>query len=182
MTIYARLSYNSNNWQHPSGSMGKSKNRTTFEAIHGFGFEEWLFDPNSLTDGYYYGYIQGIKQNYQAGDEQHTLKLYTLHYPVPYANAQRLFVAEIKEWEYVDWHDNQLIVKDWRKSGRIKQMRKQLVNVGAELAPFDVAANDNNIEKIQLVNIRFKILPKVILKAIPLNHSLTTYNRFKLKR
>ncbi len=182
MTIYARLSYNSNNWQHPSGSMGKSKNKTTFEASYNFGFEEWLFDPNSLTDGYYYGYIEGIKQNYQQGDEQNPLKLYTLHYPVPYKISKRLFFAEIKEWEYVDWYDNQLIVTAWKKSGRIKQMRQQLTKVGGDLVPFDVAADENNIEKIQLVNIRFKILPKVILKATPLNHSLTTYNRFKLKR
>lgn len=182
MTIYARLSYNSNNWQHPSGSSGKSINRTTFEAKHKFGFEEWLFDPNSHTDGYFYGYIQGIKQNYQIGDEQHTLKLYTLHYPVPYANSQRLFVAEIKEWEYVDWHDNQLIVKAWKNSGRIKQMRQKLNNAGGDLGPFNVAADENNLEEIQMVNIRFKILSKVILKTIPLNHTLITYNRFKLKR
>lgn len=180
--IYARLSYNSNNWQYPSGSSGKSKNKTTFEANHGFGFEEWLFDPSSLTDSYYYGYIQGITQNYLFGDEQHTLKLYTLHYPIPYAIAQRQFVSEILKWEKVDWPENRNIVKAWQKNGRIKHMRQQLANVHADLGPFDVAADINNLNKIQLVNIRFKVLPEVNLKSIPQNHQLTTYNRFKLKR
>lgn len=180
--IHARLSYNANHWQNPSGRLGKSRNRTTFEALHGFGFEEWLFDPNSLTDEYYYGYIEGIKQNYQPGDEQHPLKLYTLHYPTPYANAQRLFVAEIKDWQKVDWKENQKIICAWTQNERIEAMKGQLNNVQADLTPFEIAINLNNPNRIQLVNIKFKVLPNVSFRPIPQNHTLTTYNYFNLKR
>jgi hypothetical protein len=180
--IYARLSYNSNNWQSPSGRIGKSRNKTTFEANHGFGFEEWLFDPNSLTDGYYYGYIEGIKQNYVVGDEQNTLKLYTLQYVIPFAKAQRQFVGEIKDWLKVDWPENQKIVRVWQKSGRIKYMRQQLEDVKADLVPFDVAADEKNANQIQLVNIKFKALSIVKLKPVSNNHQLNKYHYFKLKR
>jgi hypothetical protein len=180
--IYARLSYNSNNWIRPSGPNGKSKSLTTFEAKYGFGFEEWLFDRESKTSGYSYGYVEGIKQNYRTGDNQHVLRLYTLYYPIRYAKAQRLFVAEIQKWEKVNWEENQHIVGVWSQTGRIKRMRQQLIDVGADLNPFNESVNNQNGNQRQLVNIKYKGVPIIKIIDIDNDHTVKTFNYFKIKR
>jgi hypothetical protein len=44
--FFTRLTSNFNDWKKPSGSNGKctSSNGTLYEEIHGFGWEEWLFE------------------------------------------------------------------------------------------------------------------------------------------
>ena len=55
----ARICWNTNYWQKPSGKDGKSKD--TYELINGYGHEEWLFDKEKIIDGYHYSFLQGIK-------------------------------------------------------------------------------------------------------------------------
>lgn len=56
----ARVCFNTNGWQGPSGPDGKSRSLDAHERIHGFGFEEWLFDFDRLIDGYHYGHLTPI--------------------------------------------------------------------------------------------------------------------------
>ena len=60
--FFTRLTSNFNNWKTPSGRDGKctSSNGTLYEEIHGFGWEEWLFEeyqanknkPNHTCHGF----------------------------------------------------------------------------------------------------------------------------------
>ena len=81
--IISRLSFNTNNWVKPSGLIGKSSSESTFEFKYGFGFEEWLFNEaycliEENGERWNFGYIEGIHRNYQKGDENNSLQLYTI--------------------------------------------------------------------------------------------------------
>jgi hypothetical protein len=68
MAYYTRLTYNSQNWQLPSGLIGKcgNSNSLLWEFTAGFGFEEWYRNPNfQINDEngvtWQYGYWQCFK-------------------------------------------------------------------------------------------------------------------------
>ncbi len=54
----ARICWNSEGWQRPSGLDGKSSNPEAYEAQNGYGHEEWLLDTSKLIDGYHYAYVR----------------------------------------------------------------------------------------------------------------------------
>lgn len=61
----ARLTYNNNNWIKPSCKDGKcisKSNKPLYEEIAGFGWEEWLFNPENRVkengEIYQYGFLQ----------------------------------------------------------------------------------------------------------------------------
>ncbi|WP_162627987.1 hypothetical protein [Arcticibacterium luteifluviistationis] len=60
-----RLTYNSNNWESPSGQPWKKENQgksdIAFENQVGFGYEEWLFNTQLNIEGYQYGFIRGVQ-------------------------------------------------------------------------------------------------------------------------
>lgn len=56
----ARICWNTNGWTCPSGQIGKSKNKDSYEYKYGFGHEEWLFDIAKTIKGYHYGHIQAV--------------------------------------------------------------------------------------------------------------------------
>lgn len=56
----ARICWNTNDWTCPSGRIGKSKNKDSYEYKYGFGHEEWLFDIAKTINGYHYGHIQAV--------------------------------------------------------------------------------------------------------------------------
>ena len=58
MSYITRLTWNSNNWNLPSGFSNKSVKNENYETDSGFGWEEWLFNSNYVLDGYQYGFIQ----------------------------------------------------------------------------------------------------------------------------
>ena len=61
----ARICWNTNNWQFPSGKAGKvsSDKSAAYETKTGYGHEEWLFDISKLINGYHYGHLQAIGQH-----------------------------------------------------------------------------------------------------------------------
>jgi hypothetical protein len=62
----ARITYNTNGWISPSGREGKSKSLESYEGLHGYGHEEWLFDFSKMMNRYQYGFIESVFKNLQA--------------------------------------------------------------------------------------------------------------------
>lgn len=66
MPLFTRLTFNENNWVIPSGHLWKEENQGNssipYENQHGFGHEEWLFNPRYNIDGWQYGYIRGLSR------------------------------------------------------------------------------------------------------------------------
>lgn len=187
--IYARLSYNNNNWIFPSGQSGKSRNNYTHEGQFGFGFEEWLFSKDHFLldekkEEYHYGYIEGIHKNYEKGDEKELLKLFTINNDL----KQRFIVAKITKWEYVSPKESLFIVNQNREL--IKSMRNQVgtatANPIVSLNQFDQHKNNTQNGKncLQLFNIKFKKFKYVFDKNKPVNktHEINKFNRFWLHR
>jgi len=69
MTLFTRLTYNENDWEIPSGHLWSVTNQNNpniaYENQHGFGHEEWLFNPRYNIAGWQYGYIRGLSRVHQ---------------------------------------------------------------------------------------------------------------------
>ncbi len=183
--IYARLSYNKNNWETPSGPYGKSRNRGVHECDYGFGFEEWLFSKKNMLsdkDGkkYHFGYLEGINKNYKQGDENESLVLFTINNNL----HQRFIVGEIKIWQKVDANESLLIVQN--NPELIEEMREQVAAVTNNnfiaLDKFDLHRHNGNDH--QLFNIKFDEIDFDFKIDNPVNqdHNIIKFNRFWLYR
>jgi hypothetical protein len=76
-----RLTPNAYNWERPSGKEGKCVENQIYEAIHGFGWEEWLLNDlkneTESKDGYCYGFIQAFNDKNNHFQQIDKLFLYT---------------------------------------------------------------------------------------------------------
>jgi hypothetical protein len=61
MQKLARISYNSSNWQNPTGEAKKYESNS-HNRQNGFGHEDWLFRSAWQIDGWRYGFIQGVNK------------------------------------------------------------------------------------------------------------------------
>src|SRR5574343_450906 len=93
MPYLTRITFNSNNWLLPSGRHDKCSGTKLFEAIHGFGFEEWWRNENFrlLEDGkvYQYGFLQSLNVLHVKPRVLDVLYLYTRY------NGQDRIVAKL---------------------------------------------------------------------------------------
>ncbi len=58
-----RISYNSKNWERPTGDARKHEAAGTYNHEHGFGHEDWLFRSEWQIDGWRYAFIQGVNKS-----------------------------------------------------------------------------------------------------------------------
>ncbi|GMO14769.1 MAG: hypothetical protein Pg6A_00610 [Termitinemataceae bacterium] len=105
----ARICWNTNNWEKPSGSYGKSTNENTFEYQNDFGYEEWLFDVNKQNDGWQYGFLQPVLK----GWEKHQGNVYDI----------LLYTREKKsqKWYVVGWLYNVQVLSCAERCAEIKK-------------------------------------------------------------
>lgn len=119
----ARICWNENGWQSPSGSNGKSKNKT-FESANGYGHEEWLLSRKQIcSDGYHYGYLQPLSKSPFKGKINIHLYTYT-------PNSQKQYIGCIVDAEYVDEEKQEDIWEEYKKNGWLKSMRMELKDIG----------------------------------------------------
>jgi hypothetical protein len=119
----ARLCWNTNDWQSPTGRDGKVGNRNSFEGVHGFGHEEWLLDHGRLLDGWKYGFIQPLNRSFgkYAGS---TLNL--LLYTIDNRTKCRYWVASIRGVEVLTPEQASHTVRTFKKNGWLHEMRRQV--------------------------------------------------------
>ena len=185
--IITRLSFNINDWQGVSGSIGKSRNQI-HEHIYGFGFEEWLFnDSATMVDEkgvkWHYGYIEGIHKNYKPSDELCCLQLFT----IDARNRNRYLVAEIFEWEKIDQNQSQDFAQNNQEF--VDGIRVELTSLPGNyslIAPrkFEQQKAGDSSELLQLFNVRFKSYSYLFDKQnpIPTPNRIYNLNRFWLYR
>ena len=109
----ARICWNTNGWTCPSGRIGKSKNKDSYEYKYGFGHEEWLFDIAKTINGYHYGHIQAVasyKENLSFD-----LSLFTINDKT----KQRYWVGEILDVEPVFNKEAKTILSEYKKKGLV---------------------------------------------------------------
>lgn len=133
MKKIARVCWNSNDWIRPSGRVGKSKNRGSYEFLNGYGHEEWLLDTNKIIDGYHYGYLQAIgKHRDKYLNSVFDVSLYSINSE----NKQRWWLGEIQNVEVVSEAESKRVYKIYKEKGWYSQMLSQLRQVGANVDEF----------------------------------------------
>lgn len=125
----ARICWNTNNWQKPSGKEGKSKNTETYENMSGAGGEEWLFDFEKIIDGYHYAFLQEIGRNRKKYDGK---KLDISFFSINNDTKQWWWIGEVKNVEVISQDESLRIFKEYKKRGWYDEMIKQLKEVGAK--------------------------------------------------
>ena len=116
----AHICWNTNGWIFPSGQIGKSRYKKSYEFEHGFGHEEWLFDIAKTIDGYHYGHIQAV-DSYK--DElPFDISLFTINGKT----KQRYWVGEIFDVELVFNKEAKIILSEYKKKGWYAEMQEQL--------------------------------------------------------
>lgn len=103
-----RLTWNTNNWELPSGhkwdQSKQGKTNVAYENQHGFGHEEWLFNPRYRKGEHQYGYIRGIQK---MSIEAETIDKAVL-FSIDPNSKQRYLIAEIVDVEIIEGYDVEL--------------------------------------------------------------------------
>lgn len=114
----ARICWNTNSWQYPSGPSGKSKNKKAYELEVGYGHEEWLLDTSKLIDGYHYSYIQAIGQH----REKYLNNAYNISlYSINSKTKDRWWLGEIKSVEVVDQKESKKYIENTKSEAGLKK-------------------------------------------------------------
>lgn len=143
----ARICWNTNSWQRPSGPDGKSKDKKSHEYNYGYGHEEWLLDLDKVIDGYHYGFLEPVHKHRDAYvGKKNNITLYTVNS----RNRTWYWVAEIKNVFIIDHKTSKQILTAYRSKGWLKDMRRNLQEVKADVNSFRRWENET------LFNVRFR--------------------------
>lgn len=119
----ARICWNTNDWEFPSGREGKSKNNS-YESKNGYGHEEWLLNRTHIfSNGYHYGYLEPLQRCPFDGKKNIHLYTYT-------PNKQKQYIGCIKNAECVGAEESEKIWKEYIRKGWEKSMRQDLKKIG----------------------------------------------------
>jgi hypothetical protein len=190
MAYFARVVFNSINWQLPSGPAGKCKGANNWECTCGFGFEEWYrnerfqkIDDEGIV--WQYGYLQCFKNltSHQAG----VYPDFTL-----FAKQCKGLCAKnaTGEWWTVAHYKNIVVLDEAERSQArldfalpLQTMRTALNNLGVDVVKcFDgqpLSNVTNGVVRPKL-NIRFQLSDEDYLfdKKLSFKHSKNWY-RYK---
>lgn len=143
----ARLCWNTDFWQRPTGRKGKSRNRKAFEAQHGYGHEEWLFDRSMLLDGWKYGFVQALNHSH---DTYVGRRLALLLYTLDTDSKRRFWVGTIDALEVLTVAQARQATREFTRRGWLKAMRRQVAELGLDPGSLSVT------KATELLNVRFR--------------------------
>jgi hypothetical protein len=129
----ARICWNTNYWQKPSGKNGKSRNKKAYENLTGYGHEEWLLDTEKTIDGYHYAYLQAIgthRKKYIGNTFNISL------YSINNVTKERWWIGEIKNVIVTTPTESKKIYKIYKQKKWLKEMEAQLQEVDADVEDF----------------------------------------------
>lgn len=129
----ARICWNNNRWRSPSGRQGKSKDKTAYENILGYGHEEWLLDLDKLIDGYHYAFLQPVS----ASSKNYRGKYLNVYlYSINSAKKQRFWIGCIKNLKVITQEESRRVYAEYEKNGWLEEMEEQLRKVDADIEDF----------------------------------------------
>lgn len=152
----ARLCWNTNLWQEPSGRRGKVTDKDAFEGQQGFGHEEWLFDLSTLIDGWKYGFIQALNHSHAKYEGE---KLSLLLYSIDHTSKLRFWVGAIDSLEVLSDKEAKRVTREFHRLGWLKAMREQVRSLGLLPETLNTAET--------LVNVRFRPEALRVFNPIP---------------
>ena len=120
-----RICWNMNGWRRPSGTSKESGK--SFVAEYRFGMEEWLFNYEWCIGGKKFGYLTPIKRFRKTYEGNlFSATLYTR------IEGRTLVAAEIRDIYVPTLKELRMASTEFRKRGWLRQMRRDIVAVGAD--------------------------------------------------
>jgi hypothetical protein len=155
----ARICWNSNYWVFPSGRLGKSGEKKSFEYINGFGHEEWNFDTDKIVDDYVYGFLQQFnnKTSIHKGNI-YNISFYSIERINSYKNNKWWF-GKINSVEVISDEESERVYSIYEKNGWLSEMEGDLRKLNLETKAFQETGS------YDFFNIRFKIYDMNLLDA-----------------
>jgi len=147
----ARICWNERMWEYPTGEKGKSREKTSFERVAGFGHEEWNFATERVIDNYLYGYLEQF--NNKAPIHSHkiyNISLYTIE-TINSQNNSKKWLGKIDSVEVISGQESVRIYNIYKENGWLFKMEANLLTLGLPLEPFQ--ATDSR----RFFNIRFRL-------------------------
>ena len=147
----ARICWNKNYWVSPSGRLGKSGDKDSYEYITGFGHEEWNFDTDKVVDGYVYGFLQqcNTKSNIHI-DHVYNISFYSIEKINSYQN-KKWWLGKINSVEVIQGAESKKIYGIYKRNGWLSEMEADLRMLDLDLKSFIETTNDT------FFNIKFKV-------------------------
>jgi len=129
----ARICWNTEGWRKPSGRVGKSKNRKTYEYRVGYGHEEWLLDTTKLIDGWHYAFLQPIGLHHA----KYIGKTFNISlYSINEETRGRWWIGQINDITVTTPEESRKVFFSYKKNGWFREMEDQLHSVGADVRDF----------------------------------------------
>lgn len=167
----ARICWNEFSWLYPSGKDGKSSSSNSYERMHGYGNEEWLFDFSKLIDGYHYSFLEPIRQSKNIGG------IYDIMlWSVDGQTKKRYAIAHLRNVEIIQEQHAAVVFQQYVQNGWMAEMLEQIKNVGGDAGNFRKSIGPD------LFNIRFRPEDVEFLDYmdIPQDNSIWAQNRYVL--
>ena len=167
----ARICWNGYDWKKPSGPVGKSKDENSFEVHPGFGHEEWIFDFDTLIDGYKYAFLDPVRtdNNIYKGKE-FSIWLFALR------NGHRYCVGKINKVVCLDFNQANKVVDMYKENKWLDAMKRDLEQIGIS------GNNLNQTDPLLIFNVKFNPKDVVFFKPLEeINKELIPSHRYKLQ-
>lgn len=118
----ARICWNTNGWQAPSGKSGKSRAADAHEYWAGYGLEEWLFDFSTTIEGWQYAYLRPIQQHWDSYIRKvFDLILYTRH-----PDGYWAYIGKISNLHVISGKESDNVARIFHEKGWTDQRLQQL--------------------------------------------------------
>ena len=153
---FARITYNSKDWKHPSGPFGKCPK--LWETEKGFGFEEWYrnesFQKEEHGEIWQYGYLQCFKsaKNHK-GITYRNVDLFTRQCHCGANNILNRFIAVAHYNSIYVLTDKERFIAEEEFGNELQDVRNELIGLGV-----DVVNNfDNHPDGLPKINFKYKV-------------------------
>lgn len=122
----ARICWNSNYWETPSGRKGKSSDKDSYEYQEGYGHEEWNFNSDRVVDGWVYGFLQqfNTKSAMHVG-HTYNISFYSIE-KINTAKNKRWWLGKINDVEAISAETSKKVYKTYEKNGWLAAMEADL--------------------------------------------------------
>lgn len=177
-TYITRLCWNENGWERPSGSAAKLEAGPTFNAINGFGFEEWLFSPYFAVDGWRYGFVQGVNKSVKRlGGETIRILFFTIR-----PDHKRFFVGELQSCLVLTQAQADDAHRELERDGVIDRMVAEIAAVNGR---DEMIRDKSYIQKwtLDVINVRFRandLRKYASLREVAADSSVHRLQRYQL--
>lgn len=132
-TKLARISYNSSGWKNPTKEAEDLESSDTFNAQHGFGYEDWLFRDGWKLGGWRYAFIQAFNRTWDSlRGRVFDVSLFTID-----GDGRRFAVGRITELEVLRTEEMAAAVAAFRKRGWRDVMRVEIATAGGKPAALE---------------------------------------------